>query len=125
LRESEKDGSKRAGSGLDMNISGDSEDGYSLICDTIEETSFDTPDEEIKQPVAEDSVDMEDDNDVFNPYQFISQLPPYEETSIKDKICLPPSSNHGHPTLVLDLDETLVHCTVEPIAKPDLIFPVE
>ena len=28
------------------------------------------------------------------------------------------------PTLALDLDETLVHCTVEPIDKPDLVFPV-
>jgi len=110
-----------------MNISGDSEDGDSLICDTIEETSFDTPDEEIKQPVAEDSVDMEDYIDVFNPYQFIGQLPPHEETLIKDKVCLPAIGYHHHslPTLVLDLDETLVHCTVEPIQKPDLIFPVE
>lgn len=129
LRENEKDKEmpKRLGYGIDMNISGDSEDGYSLICDTIEETSFDTPDEEIKQPVNEDSVSMEDDADVFNPYQFIAQLPPYEETFIRDKICLPPP-NHSHsslPTLVLDLDETLVHCTVEPIQKPDLIFPVE
>jgi len=102
-------------------------DGDSLICDTIEETSFDTPDEEIKQPVAEDSVDMEDYIDVFNPYQFIGQLPPHEETLIKDKVCLPAIGYHHHslPTLVLDLDETLVHCTVEPIQKPDLIFPVE
>ena len=27
-------------------------------------------------------------------------------------------------TLVLDLDETLVHCSVEPIPRPDVIFPV-
>ncbi|ETO21460.1 nuclear lim interactor-interacting protein [Reticulomyxa filosa] len=27
-------------------------------------------------------------------------------------------------TLVLDLDETLVHCTIEPSPKPDIIFPV-
>lgn len=25
---------------------------------------------------------------------------------------------------MLDLDETLVHCSVEPIPKPDIIFPV-
>jgi hypothetical protein len=28
------------------------------------------------------------------------------------------------PTLVLDLDETLVHCTVEPVDKYDFTFPV-
>lgn len=28
-------------------------------------------------------------------------------------------------TLVLDLDETLVHCSVEPVEKPDVIFPVD
>ena len=45
---------------------------------------------------------------------------------IKNKICLPalvPNRSH-RPTLALDLDETLVHCTVEPIAKPDLTFIV-
>lgn len=64
------------------------------------------------------------DEDVFNPYHFIAYLPDYYSVCIKDKICLPPY-HQSKPTLVLDLDETLVHCTVEPVAKPDLIFPVE
>ena len=36
---------------------------------------------------------------------------------------LPPQINPRH-TLVLDLDETLVHCSVESIGQPDLTFPV-
>ena len=38
-----------------------------------------------------------------------------------------PEKEARHPpcTLVLDLDETLVHCTTTPIPNPDLVFPVE
>jgi TFIIF-interacting CTD phosphatase-like protein len=40
-------------------------------------------------------------------------------------VCLPPKSVEIQKrTLVLDLDETLVHCCVEPIENPDLVFPV-
>ena len=39
------------------------------------------------------------------------------------KMRLPPQINPRH-TLVLDLDETLVHCSVESIGQPDLTFPV-
>ena len=39
------------------------------------------------------------------------------------KVCLPPQIKLRY-TLVLDLDETLVHCSVESIGQPDLTFPV-
>ena len=88
-----------------------------------------SPAEEIKQHTLDDSVDMEEveeeDPDVFNPYHFIAHLPDHSTVSVKDKICLSPHRSSHPMTLVLDLDETLVHCTVEPVAKPDLIFPVE
>eukprot|EP01035_Chromulina_nebulosa_P021864 gene21864-28303_t len=45
---------------------------------------------------SKESTDVEDDEDVFNPYLFIA----------------------------LDLDETLVHCSIEPVSNPDHIFPV-
>jgi CTD small phosphatase-like protein 2 len=68
--------------------------------------------------------DEDDDDDVFNPYLFIAGLPPHASVVIKDKVCLPPILKTClKPTLALDLDETLVHCTVEPIAKSDLTFP--
>ena len=71
----------------------------------------------------------EEDDDVFNPYLFIAGLPPHSGVMIRGKICLPPLPNLSNgsrhrPTLALDLDETLVHCTVEPIAKPDMTFVV-
>ena len=73
----------------------------------------------------------EEEPEQFNPYQFISLLPVHSEVRVMKKICLPPLSlvpsldNKHNVTLVLDLDETLVHCTVDPVSKPDLIFPVE
>ena len=68
----------------------------------------------------------DDDADEFNPYLFMATLPNHATTLVPNKICLPPKSEKLRhlPTLVLDLDETLVHCTVEPITNADLQFPV-
>jgi len=76
----------------------------------------------------EQNNDDEDlDEEEFNPYLFIKSLPDYASVVPypQSKICLPPKDPSDPPiTLVLDLDETLVHCTVEPIADADMIFPV-
>ena len=68
----------------------------------------------------------ENDADEFNPYLFMASLPNHSTTTIPGKICLPSKAIEfaNKPTLVLDLDETLVHCTVEPISNADLQFPV-
>lgn len=101
-------------------------------------THSNTPDEEIKQTAVEmdyeepssvedDQDQSEDDINAFNPYLFISELPPHPLVQEHNKICLPAFDNRtfgSKKTLVLDLDETLVHCTVAPMADPDLIFPV-
>ena len=67
------------------------------------------------------------ESDEFNPWQFIQSLPPYSEISyLRPSICLPPKDPQAPPiTLVLDLDETLVHCGVEPVPNADLVFPVD
>lgn len=101
------------------------------------------PDEEIKQAqpfstqqqntqMEEDQEPEEDEEEIddedsmaFNPYRFIAELPDHATVVIPDKVCLPPLATPGMMSLVLDLDETLVHCTVEPIPEPDMIFPVE
>ena len=75
------------------------------------------------QPMEEDHAD----DDEFNPWQYIKTLPPYGVVShLCPKVTLPAKSPSAPPiTLVLDLDETLVHCTVEAIPDADLTFPVE
>ncbi|GAX14077.1 hypothetical protein FisN_8Hh087 [Fistulifera solaris] len=67
------------------------------------------------------------ESDEFNPWQFIQSLPPYQEISyLRPNVCLPPKDPQAPPiTLVLDLDETLVHCSVEPVDDADLVFPVD
>lgn len=62
----------------------------------------------------------------FNPYLFIKLLPPYQAVCPRPvNVVLPKRLRHAPPiSLVLDLDETLVHCSVEPIPDPDLTFHV-
>lgn len=83
--------------------------------------------------VTEEGYD-DDEEEEFNPYLFIKCLPPYQHAipsgwTSRPK-ALPPLDYAVLPPippicLVLDLDETLVHCTVEPVANADMIFPVE
>mmetsp|Transcript_72153 Transcript_72153/g.145143 ORF Transcript_72153/g.145143 Transcript_72153/m.145143 type:complete len:363 (-) Transcript_72153:409-1497(-) len=78
---------------------------------------------------ADDDVDEDDDGEEFNPYLFIKQLPPYHEAQTTHPLVprLPPrrmTRNVNPVTLVLDLDETLVHCSVEGGTGADLVFPV-
>jgi CTD small phosphatase-like protein 2 len=67
--------------------------------------------------------------DEFNPYAFIKSLPPYDHVvpPHRPRPVLLPQQKAGSPdlTLVLDLDETLVHCSIEPISNPDLTFSVD
>ena len=57
----------------------------------------------------------------------IKTLPPYDslDSSLKQTHLLPPKDPNVSPyTLVLDLDETLVHCVMEPIEVYDTTFDV-
>jgi CTD small phosphatase-like protein 2 len=66
-----------------------------------------------------------DADDEFNPWQFIKSLPPYSAVShLAPGVALRAKDPQFDLTLVLDLDETLVHCTVEPVDDADFCFPV-
>jgi len=62
----------------------------------------------------------------FDPFLFIAQLPPYDQVkgNIQCPTGLPPLANPAKMSLVLDLDETLVHCSAEPTKEYDVTFHV-
>ncbi|KAH3766894.1 CTD phosphatase [Pelomyxa schiedti] len=60
----------------------------------------------------------------FNPYTFMKHLSQIPYNISQNGPLLPPKSPCSlHPTIVLDLDETLVHCYCDPL-RADFQFPV-
>jgi CTD small phosphatase-like protein 2 len=77
----------------------------------------------VDNDIEEEDVDDYEEYEEFDPFDFIRSLPPLEP--YKEPI-LPPKSDDGPEiTLVLDLDETLVHCTTAEMEDYDVMFPVE
>merc|ERR1719240_278177 len=70
---------------------------------------------------------QEDDDDgepEFDPYAFIRSLPPHPPPLTKP-VCLPKKTRGTSPiSLVLDLDETLLHSSIVPLPTYDIVFPV-
>eukprot|EP00981_Chlorochromonas_danica_P009736 scaffold2801_cov161-Ochromonas_danica.AAC.16 len=87
----------------------------------IYDISLDADDQSSTIEVEEEP---DDDDMSFNPYLFIAQLPDPSQVA-RDHNAHLPAFDGSLPTLVLDLDETLVHCTVEAVEKADVVFPVE
>ncbi|PKI77001.1 hypothetical protein CRG98_002504 [Punica granatum] len=67
-----------------------------------------------------------DDFDDFDPYFFIKNLPDLSSVVPTFRPMLLPKQTRSCPStsLVLDLDETLVHSTLEPCDDADFTFPV-
>jgi len=103
------------------------ENEVAIVHDVEPSTSLDDSIDDNSCGDEQNNDDEDLDEEEFNPYLFIKSLPDYASVVPypQSKICLPPKDPSDPPiTLVLDLDETLVHCTVEPITDADMIFPV-
>ena len=85
-------------------------------------------DEELEEVEGVEVVEEDVSEEEFDAYLFMANVPPRESIEVP---ALPPPGlpvkARGSPrvTLVLDLDETLVHCSLEKIDNPDLIFAVQ
>lgn len=86
-----------------------------------------TPQSGTSENTGGSDEDEYDELEEFNPYMFIKCLPRYEDVvRSKRELVLPRKPRSApHLSLVLDLDETLVHCSVDPIEDADLTFPVD
>lgn len=94
--------------------------------ESIVPTTTSESDDDEDSMMAIEGTDLENE-DEFNPWQFIKSLPDYQLVRhLCPPVALPPKNQDAPElTLVLDLDETLVHCSVEPVHLPDFTFPVE
>ncbi|KAF9087930.1 hypothetical protein BGX27_002835 [Mortierella sp. AM989] len=73
-----------------------------------------------------ESEDDDDDFEEIDIWEFIGTLPPLGPLPLNFASTMPERTSATPPiTLVLDIDETLVHCATRPLDSPDIIFPVE
>lgn len=84
--------------------------------------------QQVTSGASEDSEDLDYDEEDFDPFVFIAQLGPVEQYADPGRQPLLPRQTRTckQKTLVLDLDETLVHSTLDAVCGvgADFTFPV-
>uniref|UniRef100_A0A5B7BZP0 FCP1 homology domain-containing protein n=1 Tax=Davidia involucrata TaxID=16924 RepID=A0A5B7BZP0_DAVIN len=102
----------------------------SAMYPSMKNSKLECVDEHNQEHMSSD-VYVEDDEceefDDFDPYFFIKNLPALSSVVPTFRPMLLPKQTRSCPptTLVLDLDETLVHSTLEPCNDADFTFPVD
>ncbi|WOL17958.1 CTD small phosphatase-like protein 2 isoform X1 [Canna indica] len=101
----------------------------SAIYLAMQNSKLECIDEQSQDTISTDGCvepDESDDFDDFDPYLFIKDLPALSAVVPRFRPMLLPKQTRSCPsmTLVLDLDETLVHSTLEPCEDADFTFPV-
>ncbi|KAL2332665.1 hypothetical protein Fmac_013878 [Flemingia macrophylla] len=101
----------------------------SAIYLAMKNSKLECVDEHGQDPMSSEMCTEEDefdDYDDFDPYLFIKTLPDLSTVVPTFRRLLLPKQTRSCPstTLVLDLDETLVHSTLEPCEDVDFTFPV-
>jgi len=99
--------------------------------ETLSEISTDSPERKgrqswsIQEETEDEVEEFEEEEEEFDPFAFIASLPPLKAEFLSRPPALPFRREKSPDiTLVLDLDETLVHCSTEPITQAHLTFPV-
>lgn len=101
----------------------------SAIYLAMQHSKLECIDEQSQDSISTDECadpDEAEEFDEFDPYSFIKDLPELSMVVPKFRPVLLPKQTRSCPrtTLVLDLDETLVHSTLEPCEDSDFTFPV-
>jgi len=103
-----------------------SEDSTDNSCSEIKMVEDESSESKTASDKEDDMVDDELGFYEFDPFVFMAQLPAHQlvKNNVQDPRPLPPLLDGKKPTLILDLDETLVHCSADSSGQYDVTFGV-